>query len=69
MHERALQPVGVLQRIGALDQRALDIDRVGDVLERHQRGAVGQRHGGAIEHAAVEPLEPRRHRLAPLQRR
>ena len=64
MHESALEPVGILQRVGALDQRALDIDRVGDVLERHQRGAVGQRHGGAIEHAAVEPFEPRRDRLA-----
>ena len=69
LHERALEPVGVLQRVGALDQRALDVHRVGDVLERHQRGAVGQRRGGAVEHAAVEAFEPRRDRLAALERR
>ena len=36
-----LDLVGFLQCFVALAQRALDIDRVGDVLERHQRGAVG----------------------------
>ena len=64
LDESAFQPVRVLQRIGTLDQRALDIDRVGHVLERHQRGAVGQRYGRAVEHGAVEPFEPRRDRFA-----
>ena len=66
LHEIALEPIGVLQRVVALDQRALDIHAVGHVLERHQRRAVGQRHGRAIDHAAVEPFEPRRDRLAPV---
>ena len=60
MQEIDLDLVGVLQRLVALEQRALDIHRVGHVLEGHQRRAVGQRHGGAIDHAAVAAFEPRR---------
>ena len=58
MHEIDLDLVGFLERLVALAQRPLDVDGVGDVLEGDQRGAVGQRHGGAIDHAAVAPLEP-----------
>ena len=36
-----LDLVGFFQRFVALAQHALDIDRIRDVLERHQRGAVG----------------------------
>ena len=64
MDEVDLELVGGLQRLVALAQRALDIDRVGDVLEGHQRGAVGQRHGGAIDDVAVAALEPAGDRLA-----
>ena len=42
-----LELVGGFQRLVALAQRALDIDRVGDVEERDERGAVRQRHGDA----------------------
>ena len=69
LHERALDAVGFLQRIGAFGQRALDVDRIGHVLERDERGAVGQRRGHAIEHAAVGAFEPRRDRLAAFERR
>ena len=58
MDEIDLERVGGFQRLVALAQRALDIDRVGDVQERHQRRAVRQRHGDAIEHAAVAALQP-----------
>ena len=68
VHEIDLELVGRLQRFVALAQRALDVDGVGDVLERHQRGAVGQRHGGAIDHVAVAPLEPADDRLAIVDR-
>ena len=68
VHEVDLDLVGVLQRLVALAQRALDIDRVGDVLEGDQRRAVRQRHGGAVDHAAVAPLDPARHRLAVVDR-
>ena len=40
-----LDLVGVLERLVAFAQRALDVDRVGDIVERHQCGAVRQRHG------------------------
>ena len=63
MDEIDLDLVGGLQRLVALAQRPLDVDRVGDVLERDQRGAVRQRHGGAIDDAAVVPLEPAGDRL------
>src|SRR5262249_48056594 len=43
-----LDPVGGLQRLVALAQRALDVDRVGDVREGGHGRAVGQRHGGAV---------------------
>ena len=68
MDEIDLDPVGVLERLVAFAQRALDVDRVGDVVERHQRGAVGQRHGGAIDHAAVAPFEPSAIALAAVDR-
>ena len=46
MDEIDLELVGGFQRLVLLAQRALDIDRVGDVLEGDQRRAVRQRHGG-----------------------
>ena len=58
MDEIDLERVGGFQRLVALAQRALDVDRVGDVEERDQRRAVGQRHGDAVDHAAVATLEP-----------
>ena len=64
-----LDLVGVLERLVALAQRALDVHRVGDVVERHQGGAVGQRHGRAVDHAAVAALQPSRYRLAVVDRR
>ena len=68
MDEIDLDPVGVLERLVALAQRAFDVDRVGDVVERHQGGAVGQRHGGAVDHAAVAAFEPSGDRLAAVDR-
>ena len=58
MDEVDLELVGGFQRLVALAQRPLDVDRIGDVLEGHQRGAVRQRHGGAVDDAAVVALEP-----------
>ena len=58
MDEIDLERVGGFQRLVALAQRALDIDRVGDVQEGDQRRAVGQRHRDQIDHAAVAALEP-----------
>ena len=58
MHEADLDPVGVLERVVAFAQRPFDVDRVGDVVERDQRGAGGKRLGGAIDHAAVAAFEP-----------
>ena len=43
--------VGRLQRLVPLDQRALDLHRVGHVDEGHHRLAVGQRHGGVVDDA------------------
>ena len=68
VHEIDLDLVGLFQRFVALAQRALDIDRIGDVLEGHQRGAVRQRHGGAIDHVAVAALDPAGDRLAIVDR-
>ena len=62
MDEIDLHLVGGLQRLVALAQRALDVLGVGDVLERQHGGAVGQRHGHAVEHAAVLALQLQRHR-------
>ena len=59
MHEIDLDLVGFFQRLVLLAQRALDIHGVGDVLEGDQRGAVGQRHGGHVDHHAVAPLDAR----------
>ena len=53
----------------ALSQCALDIHGVGDVLERHQRGPVVERHGGAIDHGSVTAFEPAERRLAIVYRR
>ena len=58
MDEIDLDLVGLFERLVAFAQRPLDVDGVGDVVERHQRGAVGQRHRRAIDHAAVAPFEP-----------
>ena len=64
MDEIDLEPVGGLQRLIALAQRALDVDGIGHVLEGDEGGAVGKRHGGAIDHVAVAPLDPAGDRLA-----
>ncbi len=56
MDERVLEAVRRLQRLVALDQRALDLNRVGDVEEGDHRLAVGQRNGGVVDHAAVGAL-------------
>ena len=58
MDEIDLDLVGVFQRFVAFAQRALDIDGIGDVVKRHQRSAVRQRYGGAVDDAAVAPLKP-----------
>ncbi len=64
VHEIDLDGVGGFQRLVLLAQRALDIHRVADVLEGDQRGAVGQRHRGHVDHHAVAPLDARDDRLA-----
>ena len=56
-----LHLVGGLQRLVALAQRALDVFGIGDVLEGQHGGAVGQRHGHAVQHAAVLALQLQRH--------
>ena len=56
-----LHLVGGLQRLVALAQRPLDILGIGDVLEGQHGGAVGQRHGHAVQHAAVLALQLQRH--------
>ena len=68
MDEIDLDLVGVFERFVAFAQRALDVDRIGDVVERDQRGAVGQRHGRAIDHAAVAPFDPAGSRFAAVDR-
>ena len=68
MDEIDLDLVGILQRLVAFAQRPLDVHRVGDVMEGHQRSAVRQRHGGAIDHAAVAPFQPPRNRFAAVDR-
>src|SRR5262249_37238359 len=69
VNEVSLELVRRLQGFVTLAQGALDINRVGDILERHQRGAIGERHGGAIDDAAVAPLEPAECWLAVVDRR
>ena len=69
MHERALQRIGCDQRLVALDQRPLHVHAVGDVAEGDERVAVGQRQSRAIEHAAVDPLQPPLDRRTMLERR
>ena len=68
MDEIDLDLVGVFERFVAFAQRALDVDGIGDVMERHQCGAVGQRHGRAVDHAAVAPFEPAGNRFAAVDR-
>ena len=68
MHEIDLDGVGGFQRLVLLDQRALDVHGVADVLEGNERGAVGQRHGGQVDHHAVAPLDARDDRLALVDR-
>ena len=58
MDEGVLERVGGLQRLVALDQRPLDLHRVGDVDEGHHGLAVGQRHGGVVDHPLVGALHP-----------
>ncbi len=56
MDEGVLQAVRRLQRLVALDQRALDLHRVGDVDEGDHGLPVGKRHGGVVDDAAVGAL-------------
>ncbi len=56
-----LHLVGGLQRLVALAQRALDVLGIADVLECQHGGAVGQRHGHAVQHAAILPFQLQRH--------
>ena len=49
-HEAGLEPVGGLERLGALAQRILDARGIGDVDIGEKRIAVGQRHRGEFEH-------------------
>ncbi len=69
MDEIDLERVGGLQRFVALAQRALDIDRVGDVEECDEGGAVGQRHRDQIDDAAVAQFQPVLDTVAALDRR
>ena len=69
MDEIDLERVGGFQRFVALAQRALDVDRVGDVEERHERGAVGQRHRDQVGDAAVAQFKPALDAVAALDRR
>ncbi len=61
MEEVDLDLVGGFQRFVALAQGALDIDAVGDVLERHQCSAIRQRQGRDIDNAAVAAFEAALH--------
>ncbi len=69
LDEIELDLVRLLQRDVVLGQGAFDLDRVADVLKRHQRGAVGQPHGAAVDDAAVDPLDAPQDRLARVDRR
>ena len=62
--EIGLQPVGGLQRLGALAQGILDARRVGDIDIGEKRVAVGKRHRGEAEHHAVGPRDALLERLA-----
>ena len=62
VHEVDLDLVGFDERFIAFAQRPFHIGRVGDVLERHQRSAIRQRHRCAIDDAAVSPLQLAGHR-------
>ena len=61
MDEIHLHLVGRLQRLVAFAERPLDIFGIGDVLECQHGGAVGQRPGHAVQHAAVLALQLQRH--------
>ena len=61
MDEIDLHLIGRLKRLVAFAQRSLDVLGIADVLERQHGGAVGQRHGHAIQHAAIAPLQLERH--------
>ena len=52
-----LEAVGCLQRLVALDQRALHALCVRDIDIGEEGAAVGQRQRGAGEHAAVRPVD------------
>ncbi len=56
-----LHLVGGLQRLVALAQRPLDVLGIGNVLECQHGGAVGQRHGHAVQHAAILALQLQRY--------
>src|SRR5437868_371019 len=56
-----LHLVSRLQRLVAFAERPLDIFGIGDVLECQHGGAVRQRPGHAVQHAAVLTLQLQRH--------
>ncbi len=56
--EGGLQPVRLLERLVAVAQRRLDLPAVGDVEHGEERVAVGQRHRGELELAAVDQRRP-----------
>ena len=69
VHEIDLHLVGGLKRLVALAKRALDVLGVGDVLEGQHGGAVRQRHGHAVQHAAVPAFQLQRYFDPVLDRR
>ena len=58
--EGGLEPVRLLERLVALAQRRLDLPAGGDVEHGEERIAVGQRHRGELELAAVGQRHPAR---------
>ena len=69
MDEIDLQRVGGFQCFVLLAQRPLDVDGVGDVEERDESGAVGQRHRDQVGDAAVAQLQPAFDDVAAFDRR
>ncbi len=60
LQEAVLQLVGLLQRLVALLQRPLDIDRRGHVDDRQHGLALRQAHQRVVHHLAVGHVEPAR---------
>ena len=59
-----LELIGRLRGFFALRAARAPHYGIGHVLEGHQRGAVRKRHGGAVDHVAVGPLDPADDRFA-----